>query len=755
MLLDKGKKHINRVRKLIILCFLTTIVFLISTYAWFVGTKTVDVSSFEVEIATTDSLLLSLDGETWDSTVSISQETLDSSSYEGNTNSWGGKGLFPMSSIGAMDTGASRMKLFEKASLSTTPGGFRLMASRVHNYEQSNPEQDGYVVFDLFIKNFSGTQYIKVLNELDEEPIYLTVDSAVTVAIDGVEDTGIENSVRVAFAQIGRVIGTTTDATTITGISCTPSAESDVTGICRTAQIWEPNDTSHVDDAIRWYNTSCKKRTGSDVTSTDSYSGTCGTVANEASYPTYAVNDDIESSDNIDIYDGTAYNGYTGSTSLLTAYDYLTDTEKLLTGTSRPTFMNLAPNSITKVRIYVYIEGQDIDNYDFSSIGKKISVKFGFTKERYKEEDIKPVLASENCFSFNSTTGTILDYYNNENNISSNSACPKSIIIPSTINETTVTAIADNAFKDKGLKRLVMPDTITTLGNWAFINNQLTSVKLSNTLTSIGNYEFANSLLTKITIPDTVTSIGSGAFQGNQLTSVSIPDSVITIDSYAFENNKLTSVTLSNSATSIGYAAFQGNQLTSVSIPDSVTSIERYAFDHNKLASLTLSNALTSISRSAFSNNLLTSITIPSSITSIGDSAFSNNELISVLIPDTVTSVGTYAFYDNKLISVSIPDSVIDIKDGTFYDNKLTNVTIPNTVTSIGVMAFYNNLLTSITIPSSVTSIKTMAFRSNQLSSVCIKGKSGLADFTTYEENLWGWSSYEYNDSNITWNCTD
>ena len=50
--------------------------------------------------------------------------------------------------------------------------------------------------------------------------------------------------------------------------------------------------------------------------------------------------------------------------------------------------MTFAPNSITKVRIYVYIEGQDVDNYDFASIGKKIAVQFGFTKERYTEDDI-------------------------------------------------------------------------------------------------------------------------------------------------------------------------------------------------------------------------------------------------------------------------------------------------------------------------------------------------------------------------------
>ena len=72
----------------------------------------------------------------------------------------------------------------------------------------------------------------------------------------------------------------------------------------------------------------------------------------------------------------------------LVDYDYFTDTEKDYTGNDRPQFMSLAPNSITKVRVYIYLEGQDVDNYDFAQLGKKISVNFGFTKERYTEDDV-------------------------------------------------------------------------------------------------------------------------------------------------------------------------------------------------------------------------------------------------------------------------------------------------------------------------------------------------------------------------------
>ena len=388
----RNKKHEKRLKKLVFTCVLVAIILSVSTYAWFVGMKTVNVSSFDVEIAAIDQLSLSLDGVTWDDTVNINKAN-HNTVFEGNTNSWGDKGLVPMSTVGKIDTTSSRLVLFEKGSFTTTHGGFRLMASRVGN---DTTEQRGYVAFDLFVRNLTGPEYYPEMNKLNEEAIYLTIDSAVTVAADGGEPgTGIENSVRVAFAQIGRVKATVEDAATIRGISCTTNAT--VTGICadRDAQIWEPNDTKHVGNAIRWYNTSCLKRTGESVTSDASYSGSCNAVADGTAYKTYAVSGVIDYTDNVDIYDGADYNGYMGSvaqtatTGKLVSYDYFTDTEKNKEGTQRPTFITLAPNSITKIRIYIYIEGQDVDNYDFASLGKKISVKFGLTKERYFDEDVQ------------------------------------------------------------------------------------------------------------------------------------------------------------------------------------------------------------------------------------------------------------------------------------------------------------------------------------------------------------------------------
>ena len=260
-----------------------------------------------------------------------------------------------MSTVGDMDSTSSRMMLYEKASFTAVPGGYRLLSSRVDNHTNQKPtsgeyiEGKGYVAFDLFVKNDSGTEYYAQNNPLNEEAIYLTDNSVVKVASNGEggqENSGIENSVRVAFVQIGRVKGTTTDANTITGIKCADTYTAAdagqqklenriVTSICRNAQIWEPNDTKHVKNAINWYEESCLKRkavTGdviNDVTSSNSYeTGACKTISDGNAYSTYAVSRAITIDDEVNLYDGNDYNTFASNSVSYDIYANETNTAK-------------------------------------------------------------------------------------------------------------------------------------------------------------------------------------------------------------------------------------------------------------------------------------------------------------------------------------------------------------------------------------------------------------------------------------------
>lgn len=123
------------------------------------------------------------------------------------------------------------------------------------------------------------------------------------------------------------------------------------------------------------------------------------------------------------------------------------------------------------------------------------------------------VITPEEYFTFDSATGTITDY---------DVAGGLNVVIPSTIGGVAVEHIGIDAFLEK--------------------------------------------YLTSVIIPDSVVSIGSCAFRINLLTSVTIPDSVTIIDYRAFRNNLLTSVTIGNSVTSISYEVFGSNALSLVTI---------------------------------------------------------------------------------------------------------------------------------------------------------------------------------------------
>lgn len=382
-MIKKINKLSNKAKNILSLLFSLTLIISVSTYAWFLNMDSVYTTSYELSIAATESLLISLDGKKWDYEVTINETNFEET-YEGNSNSWPRSGLIPLSSSGKIHQPSSRMILYEKSGLTATPGGYRLLSSPVQNLSEN--ETDGYIAFDIFIKNFGGDQYLKELNELTEQALYLTHDSEIGLSLNGgVSGFGAENSIRVAFAQIGRVVGTETNQDAITGITC--ETDDKVTGICRDAVIWEPNDKKHSPYAIAYYNETCKKRIGRDIRDFNSYKGKCPSLKDGDYAPTYVITAPIKSEHHVDIYDGDAYNGYTKS-SQLKKQDYFTDTMKDLKGLERTPIFTLSANSITKLRVYIWLEGQDIDNNNFIKQGKKLSLNFAFTKDRFSMLDM-------------------------------------------------------------------------------------------------------------------------------------------------------------------------------------------------------------------------------------------------------------------------------------------------------------------------------------------------------------------------------
>ncbi len=382
-------KHQRKLFLIFIAILVTTVVFVVGTYAWFVGISTVNVGDFSVTISSSIGLELSIDGETWETdNLTINTSNINRT-YNGNTNRMPSNGLIPLSTNGMVDSSVSRLKLYEEISLASSNGGYGLVADRVSNTGAA--ESDGYMVFDLFVRNGRGQAYDNTDDVTGAEEIYLTPISNAVKYPASDTNHGVINSLRVGFFVIGRLKADGYVKNNLLNITCSgvPNVTAtDFVSGCSTDQnlasrrgytwnIWEPSHDSHTGALVTYFNNVCKNR---DSSNSGAYTSTpCSQISSSSVVNTYAVNSRITASDNVDIYDGL--NQYT-SAKLTEMITYKTS-DALVTSNTKVPLLKLAGNSVSKVRIYVWLEGQDIDNYDLITGDSGVKINFGLTKDKF------------------------------------------------------------------------------------------------------------------------------------------------------------------------------------------------------------------------------------------------------------------------------------------------------------------------------------------------------------------------------------
>ncbi len=345
---------------------------------------------FEIVVKSQDGLDISLDGRNYSSGVIINKNKITKdieNTYPNNTNHWLGDNLTfkPISSNGKLNQETGTMIFYDIKDRKDVPGGYKLTAKLLNNVktigEEENTsyevdEKDGYIVFDLFIRNASNeeTNETEVEEQHKPEMVYLTKDTMVSDS----KNIGIADSLRIAFMSIGNA-NVAADKDVVQSISCNTNEESGFASLCEqslqgvTWNIYEPNNTHHTNDACVKFNRKCKNRIG-----INTYSENCNPLLETSSFNTYVVNQEINPEDNVNIYDGL--NDYQNNQ--LTMFNYYTDDKRSNSDPDKiESFLSLDNNSITKVKVYIYLEGQDIDNLDFGSVDDNLHITFGFTKD--------------------------------------------------------------------------------------------------------------------------------------------------------------------------------------------------------------------------------------------------------------------------------------------------------------------------------------------------------------------------------------
>ncbi|WP_157832559.1 leucine-rich repeat protein [Geobacillus sp. CAMR5420] len=365
----------------------------------------------------------------------------------------------------------------------------------------------------------------------------------------------------------------------------------------------------------------------------------------------------------------------------------------------------------------------------------------GATGEAITESDTNAEQSApnENASEMSYNSNNDYEYFveNNEVTIFRYIGTDKDVVIPSTIDGYSVVEIAENAFLNRGIRSVVIPESVKLIGDQAFMGNELTSVVIPGSVTRIGDWAFFDNDLTSVTIGSSVDYIGLRAFSQNNIDSINLPSSVKLIGDHAFSVNNLTSIDIPDSVTDIGKYAFADNHIEVAKLPVGLTTISEGLFSHNNLTSIDIPESVVTIEAGSFFANNLVSVRVPDNVTSIGDGAFSANLLASVMIGGKVETIGERAFRYNNLTEVVIPDSVKSIGQYVFADNKLTKVTLSNAITEIPTGAFMNNDFTEFVIPDGIVVIGESAFVGNELTSVTFgQSLKQIKDFAFYGNNL-------------------
>ena len=319
---DNSVNH-RRVLYLLLLLLLTGVMLSTSTYAWFTANRVVSVETINVKVQSEGSLEISVDAVNFK--PGVTEEEIigaHNGNYPSSVNQLPTY-IEPVSTAGNLDN-LGFMEMFLGVISSNSNGDYIVTSEKSEERESNGIFSDGkFVAFDLFLRSSSA------------KDLYLTSESQ--VIYDGDNSNGIENAIRVAFV----VEGNTSSDSPIGAMHNLRTMDNN------NVYIWEPNYDTHSRTGI----SNAREVYGINTTATGAarieYDGIRATFgegadvtfarATSANFPNYfsRVVPSI-----------TTVNGNT-------AYQPLWFLEA----------------GVTKVRVYLWLEGQDVDCENGASVG--------------------------------------------------------------------------------------------------------------------------------------------------------------------------------------------------------------------------------------------------------------------------------------------------------------------------------------------------------------------------------------------------
>lgn len=404
----------KRLNSLILLVAFTAVMLIVSTYAWFSTQKNVQINGLTGDVKVAEGMQISLDAKSWASTIDLSKMDIVTNAYNNvtgtdnstytNTNLKVSE-LQPVSTVG-LDRDVTDLVMYRgtntegiilkdiaavKSSVDVDNGG---------QNDTSKPDYPGYFAFDVFIQNSGLTS--NDTQGTTVESLQLGGNSSVTVkASGGNASTGLQNTPRVAFAKFsGTAPITGSDATIDDDKRILPLTNATTSKITDVA-IWEPNADKHVSNIVGANN--LLKLNDTDLAKwplADEKDATTGIIefADGEKVPTYGLTSTSTSASSgiANIYDWTGAedtavaDGYLALQNVVqtasgnTKVHYLKSTKLINNdgGAAADDIVDfeILKNTVSKIRVYIWLEGQDVDTTNYASHGGGITVNIELLK---------------------------------------------------------------------------------------------------------------------------------------------------------------------------------------------------------------------------------------------------------------------------------------------------------------------------------------------------------------------------------------
>ena len=318
-----AKKRNNRKRRVFILALsllITTVMFATSSYAWFTANKNVSVEQLQVKVEAKNGIQISTNAVDWKSIIQKTDIFGATGKYQAAVNQIPAT-MQPVSTAGKIDSNA-KLEMFYGEISNNLDGDYVLATTQEEEEATDATHLKGkYIAFDLFFKVNAQSK------------LYVQPNSGITAAAAGGQ--GIENAARIGFAILGNA-DSSTDPDTLRTLGTNQGDEP-------TFYMWEPNYDVHtgaaVQHALATYNLSINE-SGEDALA---YYG----VAAEGTDILVQTDMTNDQADYLHDYP-TLFD--TIEPDITTEKDFATERE----------IFTLQPG-VTKVRIYVWVEGQDVD----------------------------------------------------------------------------------------------------------------------------------------------------------------------------------------------------------------------------------------------------------------------------------------------------------------------------------------------------------------------------------------------------------